>query len=117
MFNAIPMACLSRFCVTKTLASEVSTTQCLTQVTEEQEALPSGSDGAAFDWLKQWYPLAAAEDLDPDRPMLNNSWVRCSGAAGYPLNPKVYSIISFVTALYRSEFVMGVGFQVPTRQF
>ena len=68
MFNAIPMACLSRFCVTKTLASEVSTTQCLTQVIEEQEALPSGSDGAAFDWLKQWYPLAVAEDLDPDRP-------------------------------------------------
>lgn len=35
---------------------------------ENVEALQTGSDGAPFDWLKQWYPLAVVDDLDPGSP-------------------------------------------------
>ena len=37
-------------------------------VGEEDELTPGDTGNAPFDWLKQWYPLAVADDLDPSRP-------------------------------------------------
>ncbi len=34
----------------------------------QEERLHSEPDAAPFNWLKQWYPLAVAADLDPGRP-------------------------------------------------
>ena len=34
----------------------------------QEERLHSEQDAAPFNWLKQWYPLAVAADLDPGRP-------------------------------------------------
>jgi len=38
------------------------------QVLEEGQNGELSMGGAQFDWVKQWYPLAVADDLDPTRP-------------------------------------------------
>ena len=36
--------------------------------TAEEELPQADADGAPFNWVKQWYPLAVEEDLDRGRP-------------------------------------------------